>query len=205
MNAHVVQTKAGTNYLTEQEEKTLFAHLKRLKDWQAERDFALLKLTRLLGLRRVEALRLNVGDVMGKTSLVIDERIAAKGGTGTLPIPVELQEILKRYLRLKRQRGESLADEAPLFVSRRGRRLSVRAFNDLVAKWCAEAGIAPITPHGLRHTKAQRIIHDTRYLTDEERARALQFANRQLRHRSMNATLIYTAPTKEEMARVGAI
>jgi integrase len=32
-------------------------------------------------------------------------------------------------------------------------------------KWCRLAGIARYTPHALRHTKAQRIMHDSRYGT----------------------------------------
>lgn len=200
-----VSTNAGTNYLTEHEEKMLFNHLKRLKDRQAERDFALLKLCRLTGLRRVEALRLDVADVWEKERITVDGRIAAKGATGDVHVPVELQELLRRFLRLKKSWGESLADDAPLFVSRRGQRLSLRSFNDLVDKWCCEAGVTRITPHGLRHTKAQRIMHDTRHLTEDERSRALQFVNRQLRHKSMSATLIYTAPTREHMEKVGAI
>lgn len=202
---HVIRTKAGENYLTESDEKTLFTHLKRLKDKQAERDFALLKVCRLLGLRRSEALALNVADVFGRTTLEIDDRIAAKGGKGSLSIPVELQDVLQRLLKLKRQWGEDLTDDAPLFVSKKGHRLALRSFNDLVDKWCRQAGIARITPHGLRHTKGRRIMDDVRHLNEEERDKKLLLANRQLRHKSMTATLIYTAPTKEEMQKVGAL
>lgn len=200
-----IRTKAGENYLTESEEKTLFTHLKRLKDKQAERDFALLKTCRLLGLRRSEALALNVADVYGQTTLDVNERIAAKGAVDTLSIPVELQEILTRFLKLKRKWGEDLTDDAPLFVSKKGNRLALRSFNDLVDKWCREAGVARITPHGLRHTKGRRIMDDVRHLSDEERDKKLLLANRQLRHKSLTATLIYTAPTKEEMRKVGAL
>lgn len=200
-----IRTRAGDNYLTESEEKTLFNHLKRLKDKQAERDFALLKTCRLLGLRRSEALALNVADVYGRTDLAVTERIAAKGATGSLSIPVELQEILQRFLKLKRQWGEDLTDDAPLFVSKKGNRLALRTFNDLVEKWCREAGVSRITPHGLRHTKGRRIMDDVRHLSDEERDKKLLLANRQLRHKSMTATLIYTAPTRETMEKVGAL
>jgi len=200
-----IRTKAGENYLTESDEKTLFNHLKRLKDRQAERDFALLKTCRLLGLRRSEAIALNVADVFGQTVLEVNERIAAKGALGSLSIPVELQEILQRFLRLKRQWGEDMTDDAPLFVSKKGNRLAMRTFNDLVDKWCGAAGIPRITPHGLRHTKGRRIMDDVRLLNEEERDKKLLLANRQLRHKSITATLIYTAPTKEEMAKVGVL
>jgi len=200
-----IRTRAGENYLTEKDEKRLFGYLKRLKDRQAERDFALLKVMRLLALRVSEALALDVGDVTGRSRLVVDERIACKGGTGVLDIPVELQEVLATYLRRKRAWGEDVADDAPLFVSRRGGRMTRRAVNDLVDRWCREAGVPRITPHGLRHTKGRRVMDDVRHLAPEERDRKLSLVNRQLRHKSMSATLIYTAPTKEQMAKVAAI
>ena len=200
-----VGTKAGTNYLTEVEEKTLFNFFKNRKDKQAERDFVLLKLCRLTGLRRGEALALNVGDVFGKEKIHICERIAEKGAIGEAYLPVELQNMLKRFFRLKRDWKESLDDDAPLFVSRKRQRLSLRAFNDLVDKWCDAANIPRYTPHAFRHTKAHRIMDDARHLSDEERRKALIFTNKQLRHKSLNSTMIYTTPKKEEMQKVGAI
>lgn len=201
-----IKTKAGENYLTEEEEKQLFTHLGRLKDRQAERDLVLLKIMRLLALRRVEATRLNVADVYHRERLMVDERIAAKGAVGELDIPVELQRLLTEFVKKKRAWGESLADDAPLFVARGGKRLSIRSVNDLVRKWLDECGVGHrVTPHGFRHTKAQRIVNDERHLSPEKRNRALQFANRQLRHKSMTSTLIYTAPTREDMALVAGI
>jgi integrase len=198
-------SRAGTNYLTEAEEKQLFTFLKNRKDRQAERDFVMLKFGRLTALRRGEILALNVGDVAAKDRLVVNARIAEKGALGVVSIAKELREVLTRFLKLKRAWKESLEDDAPLFVSKKGHRLSLRAFNDLMDKWCRAAGIARYTPHALRHTKAQRIMNDTRHLTDEEKKKALLFTKNQLRHRSLNATAVYTQPTKEEMERVGEI
>lgn len=202
----VIKTRAGDNYLTENEEKQLFKHLSQLNTRQAQRDYVLLKTYRLLGLRRVEGVRLNVGDVWRQARLNIDERIAAKGATGVLDIPVELQRLFAEFFKLKRQWGESLEDDAPLFVSRLGKRLTIRSINDIMAKWLSLAGIDhEVTPHGLRHTKGQRIVRDERILSPEMQRRALQLANRQLRHKSMNSTMIYTAPSREEMELVAGI
>ncbi len=206
MNVDVTKTRAGENYLTENEEKVLFNYLRKLKDPQAERDYVLLKVARLLGLRRVEVHRLNVGDVYGKTRLIIDARIAAKGATGELAIPVELQNLLKEFMTWKRQNSQSMKDDAPLFVSRIGKRLSIRAINNIMGKWLAQVEVEhPVTFHGLRHTKAQRIVHDDRYLSSTQQKNALLLANRQLRHKSMNSTMIYTAPSREDMAAVADI
>lgn len=202
----VQKTRAGENYLTPDEEKRLFTHLKQLNTPQAQRDYILLKTYRLLGLRRVEGVRLDVGDVYGKDKLVITKRIAAKGATGELAIPVELQRLLQVFFRWKRQQGESLAEDAPLFVSRVGKRLSIRAVNDIMTKWLTAAGIDhKVTVHGLRHSKAQRIMHDDRFLSPEQQRNALLLANKQLRHKSLNSTMIYTAPSREDMDTVAGI
>jgi integrase len=198
------RTNAGHNYLTENEEKRLFSYVSRLKDQLAERDLALMKTMRILGLRRVETVRLDVGDVFRKEKLVINERIAAKGAVDVLDIPIELSKVYARLFFLKRQWGEDMTDDAPLFVSRNGERLSIRAVNDLVKKWCAAAGVS-ITPHGFRHTKGRRIMDDVRHMTPEMERKRLNLAQKQLRHKTINATAIYTAPTKEEMALVAGI
>ncbi len=206
MNIDMTRTRAGENYLTVNEEKQLFSYLKRLNDPLAVRDLVILKIARLLGLRRVEVARLNVGDVYGQTRLVVDERIAAKGATGTLQIPVELQGLLADFFRWKRLQGQSLADDEPLFVSRNGNRISIRALNDLLTKWLHDAGIShKVTFHGLRHTKAQRIIQDDRNLTPTQQKNSLLLANRQLRHKTLNSTMIYTGPSREDMAAVAGI
>ncbi len=198
-------SKAGINYLLEEEEKKLFNFLKNRKDKQAERDYVLLRLCRATGLRRGEALALNVGDVIGRDRIEVNERIAEKGAIGEVYLPVEIQEVLRRFLKVKRTWRESLDDDSPLFVSKKGQRLSLRSFKDIMDKWCGLAGIPRYTPHALRHTKAQRIMADVRHLSDDERQKALIFTNKQLRHKSLNSTMVYTAPTKEEMQRVGAI
>ena len=198
-------SRAGTNYLTEQEEKQLFKTIKSRKGTQAERDFCLLKLCRMTGLRRGEALALNVGDVKGKTVLEVTARIAEKGGIGNVAIPVELQLVIDRLLNCKRKWGENLAADAPLFVSKKGARLSARTFNDLMDKWCREAGLPRYTPHALRHTKARRIMDDYMTIPEEQRAKKLNFAQKQLRHRNITSTAIYTEPSKEEMDLVGGI
>jgi integrase/recombinase XerC len=201
----IPKTRAGSNYLTEAEEKKLFSTMRNRKENQAERDYVLLKTCRLLGLRRAEALSLNVGDIREKTQLLVDKRICRKNAEGELYLPMELQTIYRRFLLLKRRWGEKTFDHSPLFVSKKGNRLSLRAFNDVMTKWCAVAGIPPYTPHALRHTKGQRIMADIHILSQDEAAKKLLFANQQLRHKSMGSTLIYTTPTKEEMQKVGAI
>ena len=203
--AGTIRTRAGENYLTEEEEKKLFKLLRDRKDWQAARDYALIRLARATGLRREEISNLNVADVYGKERLECNERVAVKGAIGTVDIPVDIQKLLHDFFRQKHARGESLADDEPLFVSKKGNRLDLSTINRLMDKWCKLAGIPHYSPHALRHTKAQRIMADIKHLSPEEQDKKLRFVNQQLRHKSWGATMIYTRPTKEQMARVGAI
>jgi len=205
MNESIRKTNAGTNYLTESEEKKLFQTIRSRKGRLARRDYALLKICRGLGLRRGEAIDLNVGDVRDKTHLVVDLRIAKKGATGDLLISQELQDVIRVFVKQKARWGEDISYDAPLFVSRKGNRLSARAVNDVMTKWCREARIDRLTPHALRHTKAQRIMADMIHLDGDKASKKLLFVQKQLRHKSINSSSIYAAPTKEEMDLVAGI
>ena len=143
-----LKSKAGINYLTEKEEKVLFSYLKNRKDKQAERDYVLLKLCRSTGLRRGEALALNIIDVMGKDRITIDERIAEKGATGEVYLPVEMQEIMKRFMRLKREWGESLEDDSPSLLVRKAEGypsgpLTTVWINGAVSRECRDIPLMP--------------------------------------------------------------
>ena len=48
-------------------------------------------------------------------------------------------------------------------------------------------------------------MNDMKHLTGEEKQKALLFVNKQLRHKSLNSTMVYAGPTKEEMQKVAAI
>ncbi|MCP4747279.1 MAG: phage integrase family protein [Desulfobacteraceae bacterium] len=201
-----IKTNAGDNYLTVKEEKQFFKTIKQRKGKQAERDYMLLHLARATGLRRAELVALNVGDVLAKEVLIVDERIAKKGGVGKVKIPVADQVLLQRFVRLKAKWGESLDPDAPLFVSRKKNRIAKRTINDLMEKWCKEAGITRYTPHALRHTKARRIIEAATGRPEiDNGVKKLLFVQAQLRHKSINSTAIYTTPTKEEMSIVSEL
>ncbi len=194
-----IKTKAGQNYLTEKEEKKFFSALKGMSGQLAFRDYVFFKICRATGLRRSEMRALNIGDVRELTKINVNERIAAKGGVGEVYLSVEIQDLIREYLRKKRHWGESTEDDTPLFVSKKGNRIGLRTINGMMTKWCVKAGLPIYTPHALRHTKAHRIMDDVRHLGPEERGQKLLLAGKQLRHKSLNATMIYTQPTKEQL------
>jgi site-specific recombinase XerD len=97
------------------------------------------------------------------------------------------------------RRGFSVAPEAPLFVNRYYRRMSVRAVQHLVADLRTAAGLdVPATPHSLRHSFASRLA---------ERCGNLRVVQQALGHKRLGTVEIYTHPTREELeaalARLG--
>lgn len=68
-----------------------------------------------------------------------------------------VSEALERYLR-HRALLHPDADETALFVSDRGRRMSVRSVQEMVRRYGERAGISrPVTPHLLRHSSVTQL------------------------------------------------
>lgn len=53
----------------------------------------------------------------------------------------------------------SADDNAALFLSSRGTRMSCRAIQERVSKWCKQLGLSHITPHQFRHSYATRNVN----------------------------------------------
>ena len=186
-------------YLTEKEEKALVKTVREIKGRRAERDRVIIELLLGTGLRAAELVGLNVGDLRGKEKLYVRPEIA-KGGKGRfVPVSVDLQRLLKGFFRDKLAWGESIRDEAPLFVSRQSGRLSKIALQKRVQGWVIRAGltttlegrtVALYGVHSCRHTFAKRLL---------ERGVKLPTVQKLLGHASLASTGIYTEASWEEM------
>ena len=149
--------------LTPQEEEKFLDILKNRKD--AERAYMLYHLMLITGLRLSEALSLNV-EHAGRSKLEVKVKGWTKKGEKkdrykAVYFPKVLQSHLKDYLRVKAKKGESLAPEAPLFVSRNTSRISPRQVQRDFKKWVRESGIeTDLTPHALRHTVGTRLLKE---------------------------------------------
>lgn len=89
---------------------------------------------------------------------------------------------LRRWV-LERPRWSG-AETAALFLSDRGNRLSVRAVENLFARWSSAAGLARrVTPHKLRHSTATELLR---------RGVDLVTVAAVLNHASLNTTRKYT-------------
>jgi len=176
---------ANIKCLTPQEEERFLDILKNRKD--AERAYMLYHLMLITGLRLSEALSLNVEHTSrAKVELKVKgwtKKGEKKDRYKAVYFPKALQKHLKDYLRVKAKRGESLAPEAPLFVSRNNARISPRQVQRDFKKWIRESGIeTDLTPHALRHTVG------TRLLKEFKNAKLVQ---RYLGHSDVTTTLRY--------------
>jgi integrase/recombinase XerC len=126
-------------------------------EFYLRRDMAILVTLWNSGLRLAELLSLDL-DVVDFEGEVF-RAVRRKGGK-VLPVyfNVDVTIALRRWL-WQRKEYANAATEPALFLSDRGRRLSARAVEDLVAKYVNHAGIQKhVTPHVLRHSTATALI-----------------------------------------------
>jgi integrase/recombinase XerC len=164
------------------------------------RDHVILALALATGLREHELVALNVGDVRsaeGKARRRVPLRVFKGSHDDTQGQEVVLgsgiQAKLEKFFGWKRREEETLTPDAPLFVSRKGNRLSTRQVRHAFGVWQERAGFERrFSFHSVRHTaitNVYEITHDIR------------LAQRFARHRSITSTQIYTHPSDEALLR----
>lgn len=131
------------------------------------------------GMRVSEVVATNIGDV-DMDRLVISVR---GKGSRAREIPIvcnALQETLSEQLGERCEKGST--PDAPLFINRRGNRLSDQSVRALLRRQSAKIGNRRITPHMLRHTVATLLLED---------GLDLRHIQRLLGHSSIATTTIY--------------
>jgi site-specific recombinase XerD len=149
------------------------------------RDRAMFELAYSCGLRCAELIGLDAGDVDFDSETL---RVTGKGErTRVVPIGEPAQRAVEHYLGAGRpslQAGEAAEGAAPLFLSRRGRRLSPSDVRRRLARWVREAAVAGgVSPHALRHSFATHLL---------EGGADLRSIQELLGHSSVSTTQIYT-------------
>jgi integrase/recombinase XerC len=162
-------------------------HLMEVKgeDDLALRDRAMLELFYSSGLRLSELAQLNREDLQENMHTV---RVTGKGAkTRIVPVGTKAREALVRYL-------EKHPPNTPaLFLSRLGKRLSVRAIEERVRMRAQQAGLSePVHPHMLRHSFASHVLQSSGDL------RAVQ---EMLGHASIASTQVYTHLDFQHLAK----
>jgi site-specific recombinase XerC len=182
--------------LTEREQEALL-----LATREHPRDHVLYAMALGTGLRAHELVALDVGDVFdggGEPKRRVLLRVFKGDGRGEDDLQeVVLSEALRAKLAglrtWKHEHGESLTSDAPLFVSRRGLRLSTRQLRHAFGIWQVRAGFERhVSAHSLRHSAGTNI-----YASSKD----LRLTQRFARHRSVVTTMLYTHPSDEDLVR----
>ncbi len=149
------------------------------------RDRAALELLYAAGLRASELVGLELGDVDLSRRLV---RVRGKGGKErVVPFGRLAEEALRRYLPVRAEWRAQVAERGesePLFVNRRGSRLSDRSLRRLLDAAVARvAALHHLHPHVLRHAFATHLL---------EAGMDLRAIQELLGHASLSTTQRYT-------------
>jgi integrase len=161
------------------------------------RDHLIFSMALGTGLRLAEIVGLNMGDVLApdgtpRVRVRVREEIAKGGRAADVFLPDRLVAKLRRFWRWKRDRGEDLSHDAPLFCNQSGRRISKRRVQFAWATWQRKAGFDRAYGfHALRHTAVTNVYRVSRDLF---------LAQRFARHVSPLTTTVYTHPSDEDLA-----
>lgn len=164
------------------------------------RDHVILSFALGTALREAELLALDVGDVFdadGKARRRIQLRVFKRSNDDEsmqeVVLPDPLRAKLEKLWRWKKQRGEGLEPDAPLFVSRRGLRLSSRQLRNLFHVWQERAGFErEMSFHSTRHSSLTNVYR---------RTRDIRLTQRVARHKSITSTIRYAGPSDEDVLR----
>jgi len=162
----------------------------KLDDPLSYRDKAMLELFYSSGLRLSELCSVDLNDLDLSEKML---RVTGKGNKmRDLPIGRQANEAIRNWL-LQRN-ALPLEDYEALFVSKHGKRISVRNIQARVRYWAAKQGIdVSVSPHMLRHSFASHMLESSGEL------RAVQEL---LGHANISTTQIYTHLDFQHLAQV---
>ena len=163
----------SVKYLSKDELERFFSYIR------SPRDKALFGFIYLYGLRVSEAIILKLGDVDMERERILIHRV--KGGIGgQRPLFKAAQELLRRYLAVRLDRGDGL------FTGREGNLKRQRIYQ-LFKGYARKAGIDPgYSVHCLRHSIATHLL---------EAGEGIEFVRDHLGHRNIQNTMIYAQIT----------
>ncbi len=161
---------------------------------ESKRDHFMILLSLNTGLRNNELISLNVQDLYDYGTplrqLELRKVTTKNKKTRTIPLHSVIQERISDFLAWKSSRGESIAPDAPLFVSLFAKkRLSPRDFQRIVKYYSEKAIRRSVHPHVLRHTFATKLLQKTNIRVVQEL----------LGHSRLSSTQIYTHVSNADM------
>jgi len=135
-----------------------------------------------------------VADARGlaRAELELPARLGKGKKSRVIPLNKRARLAVLQLLEFNRLRGFATVPDAPLFVNRKHRRLSVRAVQYLMAELRQKAGLdVRATPHSLRHYCASQLVRETGNV---------RIAQKILGHVRLNTSALYTHPSRSEVA-----
>ena len=157
MTIYIDSVSRPVRTLTENEQRLLLKVTGQRRD--GFRDHVIYSLALGTGLREHELLALNVGDVFdaaGKAKrrlrLRVFKRASADPALQEVLLPDLVRAKLERLMAGRRRAGEVTTPDTPIFVSRRGTRLSARQLRHAFGVWQKRCGFdRHFNFHTLRH------------------------------------------------------
>lgn len=170
------------------------------EDLWGRRDRALLEVCYGSGLRVSELVGLNIEDVHQNGGFL---SVLGKGGKQRIvPLGENAAAALNRYREILRQTAlehtlkflPDFSPDAPLFLNRRGGRLSARSVRTILNRYVEKAALKQkISPHALRHSFATHLL---------ENGADLRSVQELLGHENIATTQIYTHVSKGALRAV---
>jgi site-specific recombinase XerC len=195
------QVSIAPKTLTAEEQSKLLTETSRSAD--DFRDHIIFALALGTGLRVSELVALNIGDIRngkGTKGLITLRAETTKGKRGgEIALPERLRRKLSRFLVWKKEKGESLGPEAPLFCSqgggrsgaKKGARLSKRGVQALFHSWQVRLGFdRRCNFHMLRHCYCYNLWKATG---------DIRLVQKAARHSSPVVTSIYAVPSTQDL------
>jgi integrase/recombinase XerC len=187
--------KNSPKTLTKREIATLLHSVRKSRQ---ARERTLFMLALATGLRCHELIGLNIQDVLRPDGDIVRSlQLRVFKGTANPQSQIvffsrKARLALKNWLALRRVKNEPVTSESPLFLSRRGLRLSLRQVRWLFRRCQLLAGFdRRFGFHALRHTACTSLYHATK---------DIRLTQRFARHASIVTTMIYTHPSDEDLA-----
>lgn len=189
LRAHKVKKDHRKMHLTEDEVVRLLEYMKT----QSPRDYAIVAMMLGMGIREIEVVRMDMGDIVHKSGVRV-ALIQGKGRTEKDEDSViidEVWDILEPYLATR----EGASEHDPIFVSEsnnsEGDRLTTRAVSRVCKEGMRAIGIDSkmYTGHSFRHTCAVLLLL---------RGALLEEVQQVLRHSSPETTMIYLESIRAE-------
>ena len=181
-----------TNYrkmsaIPENDMQTLLDSLRNEEDFIAFRNYLIILLLYVTGIRQAELLSIKEGDI----SLMLRQiRIIGKGNKERIiPLGEEIISKITKYIDLKRRYN---IEETTLFTDEKGKRLSKFQLYSMVHKLLENIAVSERSPHVFRHTCATHLVNEGANIMNVKSL---------LGHSSIQATEVYTHTTIEELKK----